>query len=638
MARDTKQSLIGKEIQPVLADRPSIGIDTDDTLISNLVDSAVASSFDISKIENFSTVSQTREQLYQMVDNMAQDPILASYLRTISEDAVEPNDSGQIIWAESSDAQCSHYITYILDSLQVDKKAYGWMHSLAKYGDLYVRLYRKSDYEDEELFSKKEADKRAQLNEAHIGLSAEEIQQIDEDFFEDDLKKESLEEAVKVKIGRAGDRYVNYIEAVHNPGEMFELTRHGKTMGYIQAPTQHHNVTSNYSQYSFMQYKLNRKDVTVYSATDFVHASLKDTSNRTPEEVDILRDPDNPDNVLTYKVRRGQSELSNVFKIWRQLTLLENSALLNRITKSSVTRTVSVEVGDMPKEQVAATLQGVKTMMEQKMALNTDQGVQEYTNPGPVENNVYFATRGGVGAVTASTIGGDFDPKQLTDLSYFQDKLFGALGVPKAFFGITDDGAGFNGGTSLAIQSSRYGKSVKRIQNVVIQMVTDLVNLFLLDRGLIKFVNKFTIRMQTPVTQEEIDRRDNKRNQVGVISDIMNQLGDIDDPIIRLKIIKSLLSEAVSDSEIISLIQEHIVNVEKAQEEAESDTEGGEETFDSPPITATPPRMDEPTDIPTMPEVVEEPEIVPDVEAGVGDEESFLPSPDALGIDMTVNQ
>ena len=39
-------------------------------------------------------------------------------------------------------------------------------------------------------------------------------------------------------------------------------------------------------------------------------------------------------------------------------------------------------------------------------------------------------------------------------------------------------------------------------------MVTDIINLFLIDRGMTNYVNKFKVRMQTPVTQEEIDKRE----------------------------------------------------------------------------------------------------------------------------------
>ena len=46
--------------------------------------------------------------------------------------------------------------------------------------------------------------------------------------------------------------------------------------------------------------------------------------------------------------------------------------------------------------------------------------------------------------------------------------------------------------------------------------------------------------MQAPITQEEIDRRQDNDNRIRYISDIMTQLGDIQDPATRLKILKSL--------------------------------------------------------------------------------------------------
>ena len=86
-------------------------------------------------------------------------------------------------------------------------------------------------------------------------------------------------------------------------------------------------------------------------------------------------------------------------------------------------------------------------------------------------------------------------------------------------------------------------------------MVTDIINLFLIDRGLNNYVNKFTVRMQTPVTQEELDRRTNTDNRIRYINDIMQQLTDVEDKATKLKIYKSLLSSAVNDSEVIALLQ-----------------------------------------------------------------------------------
>ena len=184
--------------------------------------------------------------------------------------------------------------------------------------------------------------------------------------------------------------------------------------------------------------------------------------------------------------------------------------------------------------------------------------MSEYTNPGPVVNNIYIPTRNNQGVLSTQQIGGDVNIGDLVDLDYYEDKLFGGLRVPKQYFGRVDDSAGFSGGTSLSIISSRYAKMIKRIQNVVVQMITDAINLILIDTGNQTYINKFTLKMLSPTTQEEVDRRENLSNKVGLVGDIMNALTDIEDPTTRLKILKSLLSDTLSNTEVIGYIQDQI--------------------------------------------------------------------------------
>jgi hypothetical protein len=199
------------------------------------------------------------------------------------------------------------------------------------------------------------------------------------------------------------------------------------------------------------------------------------------------------------------------------------------------------------------------------------KSMTEYTNPGPIENNIYVPTHNGIGALSTQQVGGDVDVKSLADLDYFKNKFFGALRVPKQYFGDTDDSAGFSGGESLSLISSRYAKMIKRIQNTFIQALTDVVNLMLLDKGLQSYLNKFTIRMQPPATSEEKDRRENLSNKIAVVNDIMALLTDIEDPAAKLKILKSLLSNVLTDSEVTDIIQKEIDKLENEEEVIEDD-------------------------------------------------------------------
>ena len=615
MNEEIKNNYTGTKISPKPKEPVDIGIDQKNTFLSNIMGTLQSTTRDLSVLESFLNVSDTRESSYQLIDIMAQDSTLSAVLETYSEDTVETNDNGKIVWVETPDPDISSYITYLLDTINVDKHIYCWAYNLIKYGDLYLRMYKKSDYEDDLIFIESNEKNKSKI-----------------------LHEDKLSENVIVKAHSVNDEYVHYLEMVPNPGEMFELTKFGKTMAYIKAPSKLTQSDVNGISSNIYDYRINRNDVEVYQPGDFVHACLEDNSSRVPETVTLYMDTeDGKTRDFKYTVRRGQSLFYSLFKIWRELTLLENSVLLNRVTKSSIVRLIQVEVGDMSKEEITRHLCDIKSMIEQKSAIDTGKSMREYTNPGPVENNIYVPTREGKGSITPQQIGGDVDVKSLADLEYFRDKIFAALRVPKQYFGVTDDAAGFNGGSSLAIISSRYGKAIKRIQNTLLQALTDAINLMLLNKGLDAYVNRFTLRMTTPITQETLDRRDSVSNQVRNVGDIMNELGDVETRSIKLKILKSLISPIVTDPEILEYLQEEIDKAEK--EEKESDTQSSpepemERNTPDLKVNVKPGDQDEETE-PESPglefdnllDTAEEPE----------EESDYLPTPSELGQDLTDN-
>lgn len=392
---------------------------------------------------------------------------------------------------------------------------------------------------------------------------------------------EELNEAVNLNIHKTSDPYSYYIEMVPDPCTMYELTKYGKTYGYIETPNAPSTYLSNEyfistdptSSNNVYNYRMKSGDVNVWQADDYVHAFLSDTVTRFPETIDIFttdEDYQNNTNAYGYTVRRGKSLIYDSYKIWRQKTLLENAVLLNRLTRSSVIRKVSVEVGDMSKEQVQKTLRRVKEMFEQKSALDTGKTMSEYVNAAPIENTVYFATHGGQGTVTVDSVGGDVNVKDLADLDSWINKFYSSYGIPKQYFGWTDDGAGFNGGSSLTILSSVYAKGVKRGQNALIQAVTDAINLILINKGYRAYINNFVLKMKTPVTQEEKDFREDLTNRVSAISNMQSLLSDVEDKSRKLKIAKEFISTLNYGDEILQIIDEEIEAAEKAKrEEAE---------------------------------------------------------------------
>ncbi len=567
--KKTSHPLVGSTAQPTTLDNTTtLDIDVKKVFADNIIEAGLSHQLDISALENFTSISNSRDQIYQLIDTMAQDSSVSAILKTYAENVCEPADNGHIIWGESSDPNISKYVNYILNTMNADKNMYGWAYTLTKYGDIYLRLFRESDYKDD-IFSATNVDRVYSTRSA-----------LTEELVEEPKNKEpeKLDEAVKLHLHDSRDPYSYYVEQIDDPGTMFELTKFGKTYGYIEVPNENTglDVTSSISGISSMtgtyNFRMKSADVNVYQADDFVHACLDDNFTRFPETVELFIDKEG-NKSQSYRVRRGKSLLFDNYKVWREKSLLENAALLNRITRSSIVRKVGVEVGDMPKEQVQLTLRRVKEMMEQKGAINVGNSMQEYNNPGPIENNIYFATHGGQGNITIEAVGGDVDVKNLADLDFWNNKFYSAYGVPKQYYGWTDDAAGFNGGSSLAILSSEFAKSVKRVQNALIQALTDAINLFLLNRGLKSYINNFTLKMKAPVTQEEIDYRNELTNKINAISSLQGLFTDVEDKPRRLRILKALIASLNYGDEINAEIDAEIAAVEEAAKKAEEEAE-----------------------------------------------------------------
>ncbi len=601
MAEETKKTktpkspLVGAQAKPAVLDSTTkLDIDVNKTLLDNIIEAGLKSTLDTSTLDKFTTISNSRDQVYQLIDTMCQDSTVSSIVRTYASEVCQTADNGHIVWCESNDPKVSKFVNYLLNVMNVDKYIFGWTYSLIKYGDVYLRLYRESDYTDK-IFQKDKVDARASLNE-DLNLS----------------------------IHQTNDPYSYYVEMVADPSTMFELTKYGKTYGYIEVPNDTTGLDMN--QYvggtamldgatQNFNYRYKTNDVNVYQADDFVHACLEDNLTRFPETVNLFIDynkdletkkkhktkANETDSGSNYAVRRGKSMLYDAYKIWREKALLESAVLLSRLTKSGIVRKVAVEVGDMSKEQVQQTLRRVKELFEQKTAYQTGTSMSEYTNPGAVENFIYYATHNGQGAISVESVGGDFDPKQLTDLDWWNNKFFSSFGIPKQYFGWTDDGAGFNGGTSLSIISSVFAQGVKHVQNTILQALSDAVSLFLLNRGQKAYLNNFVLKMRAPLTQEEVDYRTHFTDRINAVSNLNGLFSDVENKARRLTILKSLVSTLdLGDevtAEIDKEIQASVAAEKKAEEEetanaeAETGTEGQETTAEEEP--AEEPAVDE---------------------------------------------
>ena len=103
-----KSPLIGAQAQPTVLNKTTrVGADLTKEIVDNVIEAGISGNLDTSEINRFTSVSNSRDQIYSLIDTMCQDSSVSSIVRTYAEDVCEPSDSGEIVWCESDDANVS---------------------------------------------------------------------------------------------------------------------------------------------------------------------------------------------------------------------------------------------------------------------------------------------------------------------------------------------------------------------------------------------------------------------------------------------------------------------------------------------------------------------------------------------------
>jgi hypothetical protein len=162
----------------------------------------------------------------------------------------------------------------------------------------------------------------------------------------------------------------------------------------------------------------------------------------------------------------GTSVLEPARRIWRQLTLLEDSMMAYRIVRSPERRVFKIDVGNIPPEEVEQYMQKVVTQMKRNQVVDADTGrVDLRYNPLSIDEDYFIPIRAGSGTEITSLPGGTYTG-DIDDVKYLKDKLFAALKVPQAYL-FRGEGAEEDK-TTLAQKDVRFARTIQRLQRVIV--------------------------------------------------------------------------------------------------------------------------------------------------------------------------
>lgn len=506
---------------------------------------------DLSDLLNITTLKGTRNEKYAIFEEMVADGRIGAAVEMYANDTVQYSPDGKIIWVESSDTEVAKYGNKLLEDLNIPENIWSYAYCLWLYGDVYLELFENTSYRNN----------RPTLL----------------------VEPTKINPNVRTQVQIAGAKLERYIEKVPNSAEVYDLQYKGKTSGFIRSRDNMENTLENNSYI----YSGTITDVDILSPTKFVHICLSPNINRHPEKFKLIKEEINKKDSqgridasntegsggsLSFVVKSGQSILENVYGAYQTLKLKEESVLLERVTKSSITRVIQVELGDLPESQKRKKLQEIKNQIEQQIQINKQAGtMQSRAGAQPIENIIYTTTKNGKGAISTVNIGGDVDIGNLADVEDSENKVYGALLTPKALLGADMDGTGLSNGGSLTEMNTTYARRIKRGQVAIQSAMKTLINIFALADGLgDKIVNNFEVKL-TPIITVEDNRRDElmqtKIRNVNDIMALLDNLEQIDDDT-KLKMLLEWLGTYLNQQDIVDILDERIKELEKEEKEA----------------------------------------------------------------------
>jgi hypothetical protein len=332
-----------------------------------------------------------RIQLYSDYEVMDTDAIIASALDILADESSLKNERDEVLHIKCPDENVQKILYNLFyDVMNIEFNLWGWIRSMAKYGDFYLRL------------------------------------------------------DIAEKYG------------VYNvkPYSTYDIMREEGT-----DPQNPSYVRFKYSPQSLGQYNYNNPNDSIIENYEMAHFRLIADHNYLPY---------------------GRSYLEPARKIYKQMTLMEDAALVHRIMRAPEKRIYYINVGNIPPNEVEAFMQ--KTINKMKKTPYIDERTGEYNLKFNMQNmteDFYIPVRGNDTSTKIDTTPGlTYDG--INDVIYLRDKLFAALKVPKAFMGFEKD---LEGKSTLAAQDIRFARTVERIQRIILSELTKIALVHLYAQG-----------------------------------------------------------------------------------------------------------------------------------------------------------
>ena len=177
--------------------------------------------------------------------------------------------------------------------------------------------------------------------------------------------------------------------------------------------------------------------------------------------------------------------LHKAIKPVNQLRMIEDAVVIYRIVRAPERRVFYVDVGNLPKIKAESYLRDVMARYRNKLVYDASTGeIRDDRKHMSMLEDFWLPRREGAKGTEVTTLPGGQNLGEITDVQYFQKKLYKALNVPISRL---ESESGFNLGKAAEITRDelKFTKFVQRLRKRFTQLFADILKTQLVLKGII---------------------------------------------------------------------------------------------------------------------------------------------------------
>lgn len=219
----------------------------------------------------------------------------------------------------------------------------------------------------------------------------------------------------------------------------------------------------------------------------------------------------------------GRSILDGGRKAFKQLRLMEDAAIVYRLTRAPEKRVFTIPVGNIPPREVPNYIEIISRAVKRKKIFENANGdVTERWSPHIQEDDFWLPQRADGTGPKVDTLPGAENLDQIADIEYFKKKMISALKIPFSRVGMGDSGD--DSKQSLSQVAPEFAKAVQWIQRAVGTSLKKIALVHLAAKGYdIEDMKSFDIGMTASSAIDELYRIETWKARV----DVMKGLKDL---------------------------------------------------------------------------------------------------------------